>query len=194
MTRQKLRIKRVYQPPDAEDGVRVLVDRLWPRGLSRERAQIDLWLKEIAPSNALRRRFHGDPEHWEEFKTAYYAELKQAPAQSAAGILLDRLSHEPVTLLFAARDEVRNNAVALKSSTKAEFGSVGHRDRLVLGFEAAERGGRALGLLPVTISGIGRHRPVHRLRRRRYRDGGQRRSRRSEVNPPTICIADLAKC
>ena len=61
MARQPLRIKRVYEPPDAEDGVRVLVDRLWPRGLSREKAQIDLWLKEIAPSDRLRRLFHGDP-------------------------------------------------------------------------------------------------------------------------------------
>ena len=114
MSRQPLSIKRVYQPPGNEDGVRVLVDRLWPRGLSRERAQIDLWLKEIAPSDALRRRYHGNPAAWEEFKTAYYAELKQPPAQSAVRDLLDRLSREPVTLLFAARDETRNNAVALK--------------------------------------------------------------------------------
>jgi uncharacterized protein YeaO (DUF488 family) len=114
MSRQLLSIKRVYQPPGNEDGVRVLVDRLWPRGLSRERAQIDLWLKEIAPSDALRRRYHGDPAAWEEFKTAYYAELKQPPWQSAVRDLLDRLSREPVALLFAARDETRNNAVALK--------------------------------------------------------------------------------
>jgi len=114
MNRQSLRIKRVYQPPDTEDGIRVLVDRLWPRGLSRERAQIDLWLKEIAPTDALRRRYHGDPAAWEEFKTAYYAELEQQPAQSAVHDLLDRLTHGPVTLLFAARDETRNNAVALK--------------------------------------------------------------------------------
>jgi uncharacterized protein YeaO (DUF488 family) len=114
MTRQPLRIKRVYQPPDPEDGVRVLVDRLWPRGLSREKAQIDLWLKEIAPSDALRHRFHGNPAGWEDFKTAYYAELQQHPVQSAVGDLLERLRREPVTLLFAARDETRNNAVALK--------------------------------------------------------------------------------
>jgi uncharacterized protein YeaO (DUF488 family) len=114
MTRRPLRIKRVYQPPDAADGVRVLVDRLWPRGLPRERALIDLWLKEIAPSDTLRRRFHSDPEHWEDFKSAYYAELEQPPAQSAVRALLDRLSREPVTLLFAARNESRNNAVALK--------------------------------------------------------------------------------
>jgi uncharacterized protein YeaO (DUF488 family) len=114
MTRQKLRIKRVYKPPETEDGVRVLVDLLWPRGLSRERAQIDLWLKEISPSDALRRRFHANPAGWEDFKTAYYAELEQSPAQSAVRDLLDRLTREPVTLLFAARDESHNNAVALK--------------------------------------------------------------------------------
>jgi uncharacterized protein YeaO (DUF488 family) len=114
MALQNLRIKRVYEPPDAADGVRVLVDRLWPRGLSRERAKIDLWLKEIAPSDTLRRRFHGDPSAWADFKTAYYAEPQQAPAQSAFHALLDRLTRGPVTLLFAARDETRNNAVALK--------------------------------------------------------------------------------
>ncbi|MGB9646546.1 MAG: DUF488 family protein [Stellaceae bacterium] len=103
-----------YKPPEDADGVRVLVDRLWPRGLSKERARIDLWLKEIAPSNTLRRLFHGNPESWEEFKAAYYAELDQPAAQSAVRDLLDRLTHEPVTLLFAARDETRNNAVALK--------------------------------------------------------------------------------
>src|SRR5205814_263521 len=80
MTRQPLRIKRVYKPPDTADGIRILVDRLWPRGLSRERAQIDLWLREIAPSDALRRRFHGNPAGWEDFKTAYYAELEQPAA------------------------------------------------------------------------------------------------------------------
>jgi uncharacterized protein YeaO (DUF488 family) len=114
MIRHPLRIKRVYQPPDTRDGVRILVDRLWPRGLSREKAQIDLWLKEIAPSNTLRHRFHGDPAGWEEFKAAYYAELQQPPAQSAVRDLIERLSRGPVTLLFAARDETRNNAVALK--------------------------------------------------------------------------------
>jgi uncharacterized protein YeaO (DUF488 family) len=114
MTHRILRIKRVYEPPETADGVRVLVDRLWPRGLSRERAKIDLWLKEIAPSDTLRRRFHGDPSAWGAFKTAYYAELEGAPARSAVHELLDRLNHGPVTLLFAARDESHNNAVALK--------------------------------------------------------------------------------
>jgi uncharacterized protein YeaO (DUF488 family) len=114
MARQNLRIKRVYEPAETADGVRILVDRLWPRGLSREHARIDLWLKEIAPSDALRRRFHRDPSAWGHFKIAYYAELEESPAQSVLHALLDRLSREPVTLLFAARDETRNNAVALK--------------------------------------------------------------------------------
>jgi uncharacterized protein YeaO (DUF488 family) len=114
MTRHQLCIKRVYKPPDDDDGVRVLVDRLWPRGLSRELARIDLWLKEIAASNTLRRRFHSNPGGWEEFKTAYYAELHEPAAQSAIRSLLERLSREPVTLLFAARDETRNNAAALQ--------------------------------------------------------------------------------
>ena len=114
MTCQNLRIKRVYEPPETADGVRVLVDRLWPRGLSRERAKIDLWLKEIAPSDALRRRFHRDFSAWGHFKTAYFEELEQPPAQSALHALLDRLTSGPVTLLFAARDQTRNNAVALR--------------------------------------------------------------------------------
>jgi uncharacterized protein YeaO (DUF488 family) len=124
MTRQPLRIKRVYEPPDTADGVRVLVDRLWPRGLSREKAKIDLWLKKIAPSDALRRRFHRDPAAWEDFKTAYYAELQQPPEQSAVRELLERLSREPVTLLFAARDETRNNAVALREWLDERSGRV----------------------------------------------------------------------
>ncbi len=114
MAIHQLGVKRVYKPPDDGDGVRVLVDRLWPRGISKERARIDLWLKEIAPSDTLRRLFHGNPEGWEEFKAAYFAELGQPAARSAVRCLLDRLTRQAVTLLFAARDETRNNAVALK--------------------------------------------------------------------------------
>jgi uncharacterized protein YeaO (DUF488 family) len=122
MSRQPLRLKRVYQAPDEKDGTRILVERLWPRGLSRKRAQIDLWLKEIAPSDPLRRRYHNDPAAWQDFKAAYYAELERQPAQSAARDLLDRLRREPVTLLFAARDEEHNNAVALKEWLDARAG------------------------------------------------------------------------
>jgi uncharacterized protein YeaO (DUF488 family) len=113
-TAGRLEIKRVYQAPANDDGLRVLVDRLWPRGLTKDKARVDLWLKEIAPSDALRRRLHGHPEKWDEFVTAYGRELTQEPANSAAAGLRKRFRSQPVTLLYAARDETHNNAVALK--------------------------------------------------------------------------------
>ena len=108
------RVKRIYEPASADDGFRVLVDRLWPRGISKEKAHIDAWLKEIAPSDALRKKFHGQAETWTEFVAAYARELKEEPAKTAAAALRERAKHEPVTLLYAARDEEHNNAVALK--------------------------------------------------------------------------------
>jgi uncharacterized protein YeaO (DUF488 family) len=110
-----IRIKRVYAEPEPTDGIRILVDRLWPRGLSKDKAQVDLWLKEIAPSDALRKRFHGKPDAWEEFRAAYAAELKRAEEQEAAKDLKAKIAHGPVTLLYASRDEHHNNAVALKA-------------------------------------------------------------------------------
>jgi uncharacterized protein YeaO (DUF488 family) len=110
-----LHIKRVYEPAAEEDGLRVLVDRLWPRGIAKEKARIDLWLKDVAPSDALRRRFHGNPSKWKEFVAAYSRELEEEPAKTAAAGLRERLRTQPVTLLYAARDETHNNAVALKS-------------------------------------------------------------------------------
>ncbi len=112
--RTVLTVKRIYEPPAESDGARILVDRLWPRGLAKDEAHLDLWLKDIAPSNALRQRFHGHPEDWDAFREAYFAELKEPAAQAAAKELLDRLHRGPVTLLYAARDEAHNNAVALK--------------------------------------------------------------------------------
>jgi uncharacterized protein YeaO (DUF488 family) len=108
------RVKRIYAPVEESDGFRVLVDRLWPRGMSRDRGRIDLWLKEVAPSETLRRRVHGDPSAWPSFVVDYAGELAQEPARSAVAILRERVRQSPVTLLFAARDEARNNAVALK--------------------------------------------------------------------------------
>lgn len=110
----KLGIKRVYAPPDPSDGERILVDRLWPRGLSKEKAKIDLWLKDIAPSDALRRRVHGKAADWHQFLADYARELAQEPAAGSAEILIARMAEGPVTLLYAARNEARNNAVALK--------------------------------------------------------------------------------
>jgi len=110
----RFRIKRVYAPVATDDGLRVLVDRLWPRGIAKEKARIDLWLKDIAPSQALRRRFHGDPSKWREFVAAYDGELRREPASTAVASLRQHLRSRPVTLLYAARDETHNNAVALK--------------------------------------------------------------------------------
>ncbi|MEA2842133.1 MAG: hypothetical protein QOF41_3463 [Methylobacteriaceae bacterium] len=107
-------IKRIYAPAADHDGFRVLVDRLWPRGVKREGARIDLWAKDVAPSDALRREFHGHPERWDKFVAAYRKELAREPAASAARDLLARRRHGRVTLLYAARDEAHNNAVALK--------------------------------------------------------------------------------
>jgi uncharacterized protein YeaO (DUF488 family) len=107
----KIKLKRIYEPPAASDGTRILVDRLWPRGMPKDKARIDLWLKEIAPSHALRKRFHGRPDDWDAFRAAYFAELADA---SAVKDLQGRLRKGPVTLLYAARDEHHNNAVALK--------------------------------------------------------------------------------
>jgi len=110
----RFRVKRVYEPAAASDGLRVLVDRLWPRGIAKEKARIDLWLKDAAPSDALRRLVHADPTKWQEFVAAYGRELAQEPAKAAGARLRDCLRSQPVTLLYAARDETRNNAVALK--------------------------------------------------------------------------------
>jgi uncharacterized protein YeaO (DUF488 family) len=109
-----IKLKRVYEAPAASDGTRILVDRLWPRGIAKDRAKVDLWLKAIAPSDALRKRFHGHPEDWGEFCGAYAAELKGEAAQEAVKALRGHLRAGTVTLLYAARGEEHNNAVALK--------------------------------------------------------------------------------
>ncbi|MDR6757603.1 uncharacterized protein YeaO (DUF488 family) [Mycoplana sp. BE70] len=110
----KIAVKRIYAPSDPGDGMRILVDRLWPRGISKAKANIDLWLKDISPSDDLRKRFHAKPESWDAFRSAYAEELTGEAAQAAAAELRALLRNGPVTLLFAARDERQNNAVALK--------------------------------------------------------------------------------
>jgi len=104
--------KRAYDTPSARDGARILVDRLWPRGVSRDEAEIDEWLKEIAPSDGLRKWFGHDPSLWDEFRSRYRQELQTHAS------LLERLKEkgkrETVTLVYAAKDEEHNNAVVLK--------------------------------------------------------------------------------
>lgn len=111
--RAAIRVKRVYAPPAAADGERVLVDRLWPRGLSREAARIDAWLKDLAPSDDLRRRFHAHRERWEAFRKEYLGELSVSPAKEAVNELRALAKKGTTTLLFASQDEEHNNAVAL---------------------------------------------------------------------------------
>ena len=110
----KIALKRIYDAPAKDDGTRILVDRLWPRGIAKGKARVDLWLKEIAPSHDLRKRFHGHPEDWDAFRKAYSAELASPAAKDAVKQLRAQLRKGRVTLLYAARDEEHNNAVALK--------------------------------------------------------------------------------
>jgi uncharacterized protein YeaO (DUF488 family) len=105
-------IKRVYAKPAIDDGTRILVDRLWPRGLTKEKAHVDLWLKEIAPSTELRKWFAHDPEKWPEFRNRYLHELKQLSELLAT--LKQHIAHGPVTLVYGARDEQHNEAVILQ--------------------------------------------------------------------------------
>lgn len=112
-----LKLKRVYHPPSGDDGYRVLVDRLWPRGLAKDKAHVDAWLKEAAPSDALRKWFHHDPELWPGFRARYREELRAGGEALAALRALVR-EKRVVTLLFAARDEDRNNATVLAQMLK----------------------------------------------------------------------------
>jgi uncharacterized protein YeaO (DUF488 family) len=106
------RLKRVYEAPSKSDGLRVLVDRLWPRGLKKEEARIAQWMRDVAPSGALRKWAHAGPDRWDGFRERYFKELD---AREDAVAELRALAHKKtVTPLFAAKDEARNNAVALK--------------------------------------------------------------------------------
>jgi uncharacterized protein YeaO (DUF488 family) len=114
-----VRINRVYAEAECADGLRVLVDRLWPRGLSKIDARIDLWAREAAPSSELRRWFGHDPTKWKEFRHRYLAELASRPQDLTS--LTDAVSHCTVTLLYAARDTLHNHALVLKSYLDAQY-------------------------------------------------------------------------
>jgi uncharacterized protein YeaO (DUF488 family) len=113
LSARDIRLKRAYQPAAADDGTRILVDRLWPRGLKKSDAAIDRWLKDIAPSTALRQWFAHDPARWPEFRRRYAAEIRRHPDQLAE--LRAIAGKGPVTLIFSARDELRNDAVVLRN-------------------------------------------------------------------------------
>ena len=107
-----IKLKRAYEKPSPDDGLRILVERLWPRGLTREKARIGLWLKDVAPSPELRTWFGHDPARWKGFQERYRAELKHK--RDLINLLRQKAKEGPVTFVFAARDEERNSAVALK--------------------------------------------------------------------------------
>lgn len=109
-----LRIKRVYDPPAPDDGKRILVDRIWPRGLSKEEAKIDEWRNELAPSTELRKWYSHDPAKWDEFRHRYYAELERTGALAQLSEIAAQAEHENITLVFAASDEEHSNAAFLK--------------------------------------------------------------------------------
>jgi uncharacterized protein YeaO (DUF488 family) len=106
-----IHLKRVYSDPDKSDGFRILVDRLWPRGLTKEKAKVDLWLKDIAPSDQLRKWYSHDPGKWDEFKKRYFVEL--ASKEELTGLILEKERKGIVTLLYGKKDEKFNNALAL---------------------------------------------------------------------------------
>ena len=107
-----VKIKRVYEQPDKDDGVRILVDRLWPRGLTKEKASVDLWLKEIAPSTELRKWFGHDPDKWKSFRGRYETEIRHK--EDLIKVLKQRARERTITLLYGARDEKHNEALVLK--------------------------------------------------------------------------------
>jgi len=111
-------IKRVYEAPSEDDGYRILVDRLWPRGLKKEEAKVDLWLKEVAPSNELRKWYGHRPEKWEEFKQRYGRELEGK--EELVAQIRSRAEGQKVTLLFGSKEERLNNAQALKEYVEQE--------------------------------------------------------------------------
>lgn len=115
-------VKRAYEAASREDGFRVLVDRLWPRGVSREAAHVDLWAREIAPSPGLRTWFGHDPRRFREFAERYRAELARSPAHEPFIDLLHRAAHGTVTLVYAAADPARNNAIVLKQQLDDALG------------------------------------------------------------------------
>lgn len=109
-----IQLKRIYDPSKKEDGLRVLVDRLWPRGVSKEKAKLDLWMKEIAPSDSLRKWFGHEPDKWDEFQSRYKKELEEKKELLQELRLLEQ-KHKIITLLFAAKDTKHNNAVVIQS-------------------------------------------------------------------------------
>ena len=114
-----IRTKRIYEKADGKDGYRVLIDRLWPRGMKKEAAKIDLWMKDVAPSDALRKSFHHEAMKWPDFETKYRGELKKK-TDLLAKLRKKEKEHRTLTLLFGTRDLEHNQAVVLAEALKAK--------------------------------------------------------------------------
>lgn len=109
-----IHIKRAYEKAERDDGYRILIDRLWPRGISKNKLKMDEWIKDIAPSSELRKKFAHDPERWKEFKSAYLKELRSPELNTSIRHLLELAKKSDLTLLYSAHDEKHNNAIVLK--------------------------------------------------------------------------------
>jgi uncharacterized protein YeaO (DUF488 family) len=120
MKKSTIQLKRAYDPADSADGARFLVERLWPRGVRKADLHVKAWLKEVAPSTALRRWFDHDPKKWDEFRRRYFREL--AGRRDALEPIIEAAHHGPVTLVYSSHDTEHNNAVALKDYLEARIG------------------------------------------------------------------------
>jgi len=125
-----IRVKRVYEPPEESDGARFLVDHLWPRGVKKGEANVKSWIKAVSPSNELRRWFGHDPAKWKQFQRRYFAEMDKNPVTWQP--LLEAARAGDITLVFSARDEEHNNAVALKSYLEKRLKAKGPRKQKYL--------------------------------------------------------------
>ncbi|HLG33194.1 MAG TPA: DUF488 family protein [Ignavibacteriaceae bacterium] len=114
-----IQIKRIYEPANRQDGCRVLVDRIWPRGIKKDDASINLWLKEIAPSTELRKWYSHDPEKWKKFKTKFFKELDER--KELVEVLIKNAKKQKLTLLYSAKEERFNNAAALKEYIEKNY-------------------------------------------------------------------------
>ena len=119
MMSKSIKLKRAYDPPEKGDGFRVLVDRLWPRGLKKEDLDVDLWLKDIAPSDMLRKWYSHDPERWEEFKSHYFEELREND-EAVDRLLKEAGGSSVITLVYSSKEGKMNNAAALKEYIEKE--------------------------------------------------------------------------
>jgi uncharacterized protein YeaO (DUF488 family) len=125
MTLSKVRLQRAYDEPVPDDGHRVLVDRVWPRGRTKEQLQLDTWARDLGPSTQLRKWFGHDPARWAEFEARYQAELAEPARAQALDALAERARRGPVTLVFGARDREHNQAVVIADEIERRLGIVG---------------------------------------------------------------------